>query len=130
MGWREWGLTGVRVDAGANLHLGIVLAINAGHAVVSIISEADDDIGVILNFAIARAAAAGSISLNIRFMPTIVEKISIFVGLVKLSGGAFVEILRVVGATNISVSVGDINIGAVGFTDSTVDIDMGFFGDR
>ena len=83
-----------------------------------------------MNLAIARATAAGSISLNIRFMPTIVEKIIIFVGLVKLSGGAFVEILRVVGATNISVSVGDINIGAVGFTDSTVDIDMGFFGGR
>lgn len=123
-------LVGVRVDTSTNFHFGIVLAINASHAIVSIISETNDDIGIILYLAIARAAATGSISLNIRFMPTIVEKIGIFIGLIELSGGAFVEILRVVGAADVGVSVGDIDIGAVGFTDGTVDVDMGFFGGR
>ncbi len=63
-------------------------------------------------------------------MPTVIEKIGVFVRLVELSSGAFVEILSVVSAADIGVGIGDVGIGAVGFTDGTVDIDVGFFGGR
>ncbi len=41
-------LAGVGVDTGANFHLGVIFAIDTGHAVIRMIGEADDDIGIIL----------------------------------------------------------------------------------
>ena len=125
-----WGFVFVWVYAGCNIHLRIIFAVDAGDAVISIIGKADDNASVILDGTVSETVAALGIGLNINIVPAIIYEIRIIVFLDDAGSVCFVEILGVISATDVSISVGDIWISIIRLADDAIDVDVGFFGGR